>query len=301
MFSPTKPSLGVIVGRFQVPTLHYGHRHLIETAAARHARILIVLGSSRGLPSARHPLSFAARAAMLTQAYPQAIIREHFDHPSDHSWSAGLDRLIAPLAQGEGAILYGSRDSFIPHYHGRFPTQPVADMPSKSGTMLREQAALRIGTSIGWRQGVIHATSARPALTYSTIDVAVIRPGEVLLAEKRQDGGRLRFIGGFVDPTDASDEAAAQRELREEAGSFEVADWRYLGSARIDDWRYRGTPDSIMTRFFACSYIFGRPNAGDDIDALHWVPYDTVTERLIRSHSPLGELLIRQLRQHPQL
>lgn len=299
MPSPTNPSLGVVVGRFQVPTLHRGHRFLIETVAAAHDRLLIVVGSSRGLPSARNPLSFAARAAMLTRIYPHAIVREQFDHPSDHVWSGNLDRLIATVAGSEPATLYGARDSFIPHYHGHYQTVTVADLAGFSGTSDRSALREKIGTSAAWRSGVIHAMQNRLPQTYSTVDVAVLRPGQILLAEKRQDEGRLRFIGGFVDPTDTSDEAAAKRELREEAGSFETADWRYLGSTRIDDWRYRGTPDGIMTRFFATAHVFGRPEASDDIDALHWVSRDTFRERLIPSHAPLGELLAQFLTLHP--
>lgn len=297
----TSPSLAVVVGRFQVATLHAGHRHLIATAAAAHTRLLIVIGSSRGLPSARHPLSFAARAAMLEKAYPNAIIREQFDHPSDRAWSANLDRLITTVAGSEPATLYGARDSFIPRYHGHYPTTTVATLADYTGTVARAALRDQVGTSTAWRQGVIHALQNRHPLTYSTIDVAVLRPGQVLLAEKRQDEGRLRFIGGFVDSADLSDEAAAKRELREEAGSFEAADWRYVGSVRVNDWRYRGTQDGIMTRFFVSTYIFGRPEAGDDIDALHWVSRDTFRERLVTSHAPLGELLAQFLTLNPHL
>lgn len=297
--TPSPLSLGVVVGRFQVAMLHAGHRHLIATAAAAHKRLLIVVGSSRGLPSARHPLSFAARAAMLERLYPNAIVREQFDHPSDHAWSANLDRLVGAVAGNEPATLYGARDSFIPRYHGHYPTTVVVALDGHSGTS--ERAAMRehTGTSVAWRQGVIHAMQNRLPQTYSTVDVAVLRPGQILLAEKRQDEGRLRFIGGFLDATDVSDEAAARRELREEAGAFEAADWRCLGSARIDDWRYRGTPDGIMTRLFVTTHVFGRPEAGDDIDALHWVSRDTFRERLIKSHAPLGGLLAQFLSLHP--
>lgn len=297
----SSPSLGVVVGRFQVATLHAGHRHLIAAATAAHGRLLIVVGSSRGLPSARHPLSFKARAAMLERAYPDAIIREQFDHPSDFVWSANLDQLIATVAGSESATLYGARDSFIPHYHGQYPTTSVAALAGYSGTATRAALRDKIGNSVTWRQGVIHAMLNRLPQTYSTVDVAVLRPDQVLLAEKHQDEGRLRFIGGFVDPTDLSDEAAAKRELREEAGSFEAADWQYAGSARINDWRYRGTQDGIMTRFFVSTYVFGRPEAGDDIDALHWVSRATFRERLVASHAPLGELLAQLLTNNPHL
>jgi bifunctional NMN adenylyltransferase/nudix hydrolase len=295
MKSPTHPGIGVIVGRFQVAELHPGHRYLIETALAAHDQVLVVIGSTRGLPSARHPLSYPARRAMIQKSFPNIIVREQFDHPSDHRWSLDLDQLIATVAGGCPATLYGARDSFIPFYHGRYPVIILPEVAGHSGTKNRAALAAKIGTSRSWRSGVIHTLQHRPPLTYSSVDVAVLKPGEVLLAEKRQDAGKLRFIGGFVDTTDHSDEAAARRELYEEAGAIETAHWQYLGSTHIDDWRYRGTPDRIMTRFFASTYVFGRPTAGDDIDHLHWVPQASFLERLIPSHAPLGKLLTQFL------
>jgi bifunctional NMN adenylyltransferase/nudix hydrolase len=292
-------SLGVVVGRFQVAKLHPGHHQVIAAAISEHERLLIVLGSSRGMPSDKDPLSFAARAQMIAQEYPNAIILEQFDHPSDYIWSRQLDHLIAGVARNSIVTLYGGRDSFIPYYSGCYPIVTVPNYKDYTGTKYRAIIRDRIGKSTAWRQGVIHAVQNRIPQTYSTVDIAVIRPDQVLLAEKYQDEGKLRFFGGFVDNTDSSDEAAAKRELQEEAGNFEIADWHYLGSTRIADWRYKKTQDSIMTRFFVTRYIFGRPEPGDDIDKLHWVSLDTFKENLIPSHIPLGEMLLQFIQTQP--
>lgn len=238
---------------------------------------------------------------MIAHAYPNAIIIEHFDEPTNEGWSATLDALITDKANGRRVVLFGSRDSFLPHYRGRYETVELPEVPLLSGTQLRTTVREKIENSVAWRKGVIHANANKLPHLYSTVDVAVLKPGYVLLGEKKQDRGKLRFIGGFVDPTDTSDEAAAKRELREEAGFIEVADWKYIGSHKVDDWRYRGGPDGILTRFFATTYVFGKPTPHDDIDALHFVKRESVTSHLIDSHQPLGRMLQAFLNDHPNL
>jgi bifunctional NMN adenylyltransferase/nudix hydrolase len=238
---------------------------------------------------------------MLARAYPKAMIREHFDQPTNELWSVALDELIASVAQQSAVTLYGSRDSFIPHYLGIHRTSIVDPLPARSGTALRNHVREQVGTSATWRAGVIHAALNRLPILYGTVDIAVLRPGQVLLGKKEHDNGKLRFVGGFLDHGDDSDEAAASRELREEVGFIEVADWQYVGSKSINDWRYRGGPDGIMTRFFAVTYVFGKPVAGDDIDELHWVPRESVREHLVETHQPLGLMLEAFLKAHPTL
>ena len=109
--------LGVVIGRFQSPELHTGHHHLITYARERHSELMIIIGSPRGYPTARNPLSFAIRRAMVLQDYPEASVVELHDNPSDAEWSIRVDALISALYPGAKAILYGSRDSFITAVH----------------------------------------------------------------------------------------------------------------------------------------------------------------------------------------
>jgi bifunctional NMN adenylyltransferase/nudix hydrolase len=97
---------------------------------------------------------------------------------------------------------------------------------------------------------------------------------KVLLGRKPTEE-KYRFIGGFVDPTDSSLEAAVIREGREEAGPLELVNISYVCSRLIDDWRYRGEKDSIMTSFFAANVAFGHEEPGDDICEVRWFDIDT--------------------------
>jgi bifunctional NMN adenylyltransferase/nudix hydrolase len=298
----TGSSLGVIVGRFQVDKLHHGHHHLITTVADANDCLLIVLGSGQGLPCSRYPLSFEARAKMIIEAYPKAIVHELYDQPNNYIWSQKLDELIRNVAKDYADVkLYGSRDSFIPAYMGKYPTITISPYMDYSATARRERIGNNVRRSKAWRQGVIYAMQNRLPITYNTVDIAVLRDDQVLLGEKKSDDGFLRFIGGFVDDSDISDECAARRELQEEAGKFEIGKLQYIASSRINDWRYKGSKDGIMTRFFVAKYLFGRPQPGDDIDALHWVPITMFQRRLTSAHSHLGELLMDFIKQNHNL
>jgi bifunctional NMN adenylyltransferase/nudix hydrolase len=291
-------TLGVVIGRFQVHELHDGHRHLIAHARVRNDDLLVVLGSGSGLPTPRNPLSFRVREAMITGLFPNAFVLEHYDHPSDARWSENLDSLIEAAFPHHEVTLYGSRDSFLPHYSGKKRVEAVTEVYSPNGTTYREIAASHTPCTSDFRRGIIHAQVTRPPIPYPAVDIAIVREDrcEVLLGQKERDEGKWRFIGGFVDPEkDTSFERAARREAYEETSGLEAGDPVYLGSFIIDDWRYQKDTDRIMTAFFKAPYIFGAPRPSDDIDALRWTRYEDVLESLVKEHRPLGEILLSSL------
>ncbi len=297
-----KHTLGVVVGRFQVPELHIGHRYLLEYAQESNERLLVVLGSGKGLPTPRNPLAFETRREMLQQSFARAVIAEVFDHPSNAVWSMNLDATIDALFPLHEVILYGSRDSFIPYYSGKYATKVVEEIPSPNGTSIREDCT-RSPLTPDFRKGLIQAQMRRPPIPYPVVDIAIRRKEtqEILLGQKAHDMGKWRFIGGFFDPTcDMSLEDAANREAYEETSGIEICVPRYIGSTRIDDWRYRNDTDCIMSSFFVADYIFGSPRPRDDIDALSWFPYEEVSKLLTPEHAPLGELLKRALTDLPK-
>ncbi|NTW90104.1 MAG: NUDIX domain-containing protein [Candidatus Moranbacteria bacterium] len=286
--------LAVVIGRFQVPELHDGHRHLIDTALSENDAILILIGTTKALPSARNPLPFSVRERMIRETYPEAVILETRDQPSNRGWSEDIDQVVTSLFPNHSAVLYGSRDSFIPFYEGSFPTKFVPAIPAPSGTDIRAHLSESDTENHRFRAGLIHAQSLRPALSYQAIDIVPIRYSDmhVLLGRKRSDGDRYRFIGGFVDAADESLESAALRELREEAGEIRCESTRYLGSFRIPDERYRFEEDKVMTAFFAAEFVSGKEAAGDDLDEVRWIPAETVLSVILPGHLPLAKSLV---------
>ena len=291
-------TVGVVVGRFHVAKLHAGHRYLLSAVASKNSKLLIVVGETKSLPTNKNPLTFEMRKEMLQKEFPEAIIVSLSDHKSDTEWNRSLDSLVEKMFPDAVITMYGSRDSFLTTYGGRYAKEEIEQIPAKSGTEYRLKVAKKPLASKDFRQGVIHAVTARPGIPYPTVDTAVVRTEtrEILLAGKNMDGGKLRFIGGFFDARlDKSFELAARRETREETGSIETDEYRMLGSAVIPDWRYRGTNDVIITTFFRAKYIFGAPTPCDDIDRLVWIPYEKVMENLVPEHKELGEMLMKTL------
>lgn len=290
-------SVGVIVGRFQVPELHKGHRHLIEEVAKRFDVVLIVLGYSGAFGNDKDPLSLEDRERMIRAAYPAVWVRQAEDQPSNARWSEALDSIVTQVFPNATVTMCGSRDSFLKVYSGKFATLEVADIPMLSGRQVREVVGERTPHSSEFLSGIIYREMKRMPIVYQTVDIAVLRDdgAKVLLGTKKKDCGKLRFVGGFVDASDPSLELAAKRELHEEAPGIEADDLRYVCSKQVTDHRYRGTKDRIMTTFFTSTYIFGHTGAGDDIDALEWVPVERMLEQLVPEHAALGEALLRFL------
>lgn len=290
--------IGIVVGRFQVTKLHKGHRALIEHALARCDEVLIVLGVARSRPTDRNPLSFELRKAMIKRAYPRVKVAMIEDYRSDELWSDTLDTIVGALyGSGCDTTLYGSRDSCLSVYRGSIKTEAIEPLANCNGTDRRWKTAGRAQSKEAFLAGVIHRELTRAPIVYPTIDVAVMRAdeGEVLLCGKACEAGKLRFIGGFVDPEDNSLEDALKREVFEETSGIEIGGIDYVGSARIDDWRYRDSKDAITTAFFKATYVFGAPKPKDDIVALKWVPLARLMEVLVDEHKPLGELLVASL------
>ena len=296
--NPADYEIGVVVARFQVHKLHDGQKNLLDMVYKNHKKVIIFLGVSVIAGTKNNPLDFASRKAMIQEAYPKAVVLPLKDNRSDAKWSQVLDAEIKTPYGDLSAVLYGSRDSFIPYYSGKNPVIEYTTDVFYSGTEVRKEVSREILASEDFRAGVIHATYAARPVTYPTVDITVYNDkGQILMAKKPNEP-HYRFIGGFVDRTDESWEQAAKREFKEETGgNAEIDDIRYICSADVNDWRYNKTESGIMTTLFIGKFLWGRIEPSDDIASLHWVnPSEIhIIDEIMPEHQGLYEALIRFL------
>jgi bifunctional NMN adenylyltransferase/nudix hydrolase len=293
-----KTDVGVLVGRFQVHSLHDAHVELIQTVCDNHAKVIIFLGLSPCLVTRNNPLDFESRKQMILEKFPNVNVLYIKDVHDDKLWSRKLDESIHDLVSPNQTVtLYGGRDSFIKHYTGKYKTQELESDRIMSGSEIRKEISAKVKADPSFRAGVIWASHNQYPKVLTCVDVAVYNDkGEFLFARKPNET-LYRFIGGFSDPRSKSFEIDVKREVSEEA-HIEIDDIRYMGSTLIDDWRYRGEVDKIKTLFFKAKYVFGSPQADDDIAELRWIHTNKVVDvnfknSIVPEHHPLLELMTK--------
>lgn len=263
-----KFQVGVVVGRFQVPELTEAHKQIIAMAKLCHEKYMVVIACTSVKGSKRDPLDFDTRYSMVKYQFPDAIITHIMDNPSDEIWSQNLDGRIISQVGKKKVLLYAGTNGFDKSYFGRFPVKKVKEIDFYRGTELREIEGKIVPTTKEGRCGVIYGVTDRYPTAYPTVDIAVLNEHNMILLGVKHDQKGLRFPGGFVDPTDATLEAAAKREVGEECGGIETGDYEYVCSGIVDDWRYRNREEKVMSTLFQCKYVFGNyDSACKKIDA----------------------------------
>jgi bifunctional NMN adenylyltransferase/nudix hydrolase len=293
-----KPDIGIVVGRFQVHELHEGHLELFRIVKSRHNRVAVFLGCTKTGPNRKNPLDYETREKMIHDDFPDFTVHALQDKKTDEEWSRELDARIDDIIGGGPAsvTLYGSRDSFAPHYHGKHKVKEldIEVPPSLNGTDIRARLTSQIKKSADFRAGNIYNAGLGYPHCIPTVDVAIHHDKHILVGRKPGEPG-WRFIGGHAEVTTDSYEEDAKKEAMEESG-LPISNVTYIGSKRIDDWRHRGTENGIKTAFFlAESMTFGGTGA-DDIEEVHWLPLDEMKpEDFEPEHQPLVVMLTTYL------
>lgn len=286
--------VGVIVGRFQVDKLHEGHQDLIDFVCSQHKKVIIVLGIPAFNGTRENPLDFEIRSKMILESYPNIIILPLCDCRDNAQWSARLDTIVgACITPSQSATLYGSRDSFLKSYYGKYPTKELIGKDHLwSGTDIRDSIKRSVKNTEDFRTGAIWQSYNYYPRVISTVDIAIFNSNySSLLLCRKSNEMKYRFVGGFADPLSSSYEEDAKREVWEEI-SLQTGPMSYLGSYNIQDWRYTGV-DKIRTSFFmTTSDNLLDANARDDIaDLTIWKFSEINSDLLVPEHHILLEKL----------
>jgi ADP-ribose pyrophosphatase YjhB (NUDIX family) len=302
-------SIGVIIGRFQTHQLHDGHIKIIGEVLNRHNRVIVLIGCSPTCGTKENPLDYQTRALMIRDSFEEEIVTAPLqDYRSDIDWSKNVDRIIRTIYPIGRVGIYGSRDSFISHYHGQFETVQLPKETSYTSTELREDVGSTPLASENFRRGVIYLTQNRYPMMYHVVDVAVIKGDsfedmEVLMGTKYGES-ELRLIGGFCDKH-IKLETTCKKEVSEEANISVEHELHYVGSYAIKDWRYEKCSDKVISSFFWTKYTFGDIKSNDDLDDIKWYKLSGFSEgvngengiRVVDSHQQMIKDLIKQLKE----
>lgn len=144
--------LGVVVGRFQNEP-HEGQISVVR-AASQNNSLFILIGSAQEQGTIRNPLPYHLRKSMIEDLLDilelnyKPFIFGLADNPNqDQTWSKTIDAMVLDRLEylrrltnePWAPILYHGRDSFAPHYKGRFSLCEVPELPDLSGTSVRNQ------------------------------------------------------------------------------------------------------------------------------------------------------------------
>ena len=293
--------VGVVVGRFQVSTLHEGHRYLLNRVFEDHTRVVILVGISPILGTKHDPLDFKTRYRMLQAEYPDAVILPLKDHLSNDVWSKTLDTAVRTAYSGvSSATLYGGRDHHLGSYVGKFGVEEHdGKIAYQNGTLQRKDLGKVVRNSADFRAGVIYSTQNSFPYTQMCVDIALIDQGkdggeDKILLGRKESEDKWRLPGGKVDQEDASLEHAARRELFEETGMVDEHNTiQYIASMPIGDWRFKNAGElGLMSALFKVDFAWGAPRAGDDLVEVEWFDLKDARNVVVNGHKALITALL---------
>ena len=263
--------VGVIIARFQIHELHEGHHYVIKQVTKNHKKTIIFLGVPKFVGTKKDPLDFDTRKRMIQTHYPDCIISPIPDQSDNNRCASELDKRIREIYPHGDVLLYGSRDSFIPHYingNGKFHTKELEPFGTFAGTDIRKIISEEVKNSKDFRSGIIYQTHNIYPRVLPRVDIAIMNEGKtkLLLCKKFEESG-WKFIGGFVRQDDSDMESSSKRAVSRKVGkNFETGDYKYIATTKVEDWRFRGDSDKVMTTLFSCKYLWGMVSPGENIE-----------------------------------
>lgn len=264
--------VGIIVGRFQIDALHYGHQKLLNTAYQDCDKVIVFVVKSI-VRSESNPLpQILVQHSVKSNQGSSVEVHELRDLKDDEDWEYALyDRVYKLTDSCDDIYFYGGRDSYLDYLTD--PSNNIVRIDTEgdiSATELRNKIGYRFSQE--FKMGYIKAVQDEFKAHYAVVD-AIITDGKHILLGRKESGWGL--IGGFADECDPSLEHAAIREVYEET-NLRVSRPRYLMSAQCNDWRYKKARQPFTSVYVFHVDDFVGAKAGDDILDVKAVSFNEV-------------------------
>lgn len=319
--------LGILIGRFQVPEPHEGHRFLVRQIQRECDEVLILFGSANRPRSVKNPYTYLERMRAMKQHFPRVSVAPLNDYKySDAQWMADVAATITHMCVQIGLELDVPVDTIEPVLYGHhkdgndylhwFPQYQYVNINSDidiSGTEIRNTCKALLPQSVQQDMQYFAQEAIRfkdypyaESLNFNCADPVLECNGHILVVQRGglPGVGNWALPGGFKNHNETFQDCAI-RELLEET-NVRVPEKVLRGSivaSRLFDSPTRGFG---IPRNTLAVHIVIKPNpdgsmprvsAGDDAQAgsARWVPINVLLNeyRMHDDHSDIVSVMTR--------
>lgn len=268
--------LGVIIGRFQVPSPHDGHKLLINTAIEQSDKVIVLIGSVNRSPSPRNPFSYQARKQAILKEYPNVQCFPLNDYMyNDSQWITDVVTTISKHKMPADKVTLFGHFKKGNDYLKWFPQYKNVNVQSNiqiSGEVVRQQSVAYLPETVRddieyykKEQALFSSYPFKETLNFNCADAVLECAGHILLIRRKFAPGRESWAlpGGFKNSNETFLECAL-RELQEET------------NVRV--------PEKVLRGSIVNSKLFDNPNRSEGI------PRNTFAVHIVIDVDANGEL-----------
>jgi len=309
--------LGVLIGRFQVPEMHEGHRYIVKRMQEQCDQVLVLFGSANRTRSVKNPFTYRERVTAGKNLFPNVIMAPLNDYLyNDSQWMADVAATIEIIRTKVSynfqkpveVVLYGHHKDGN-DYLNWFPQYEYVNINSDidiSGTEVRNSFAHLLPDNVqadmryfAKERETFKDYPYHDSLNICCGDAVVECLGHILLIKRKftPGAGNWALPGGHKN-TNETFLQCALRELKEET-NLRIPEQVLLGSiksTRIFDSpkRSSGIPKLTLAVHMVVKPdpdgSLPRANGSDDAAETRWVPIADVLNQY-RLHDDHGDII----------
>ena len=309
--------LGVLIGRFQVPEMHEGHRFIVRQMLEQCDQVLILFGSANRTRSVKNPFTYGERRISARKLFPTILTAPLNDYLyNDSQWMADVAATIE-TARGQVSYDFEKHVEVVLYGHHKdgndylkwFPQYEYVNINSDidiSGTEVRNSFMHLLPDNVqadaryfAKERETFKNYPYPDSLNICCGDAVVECLGHILLIKRKftPGAGNWALPGGHKN-TNETFLQCALRELKEET-NIRVPEPVLLGSIKSTRLFDNPKRSSGIPKLTLAVHMVLKPNADgslpranglDDAAETSWVPISDVLNKY-RLHDDHGDII----------